>query len=512
MAAIENNANEEMKVDEIESFSLPDVNAFFQGEGPSSDDLERIEEEERLSAYEEGELIDDPVRMYLHEIGRVDLLQPHQETWLGLIREAPKHLARLRREEEEGDEGEEQARRNVELVQRLYQDACDHWRTARTLAEANDLHLPALATILEETLRQQKSLLPEGESALYRLLGAKRWSEEGTWRDIILHVLEMVLDLYLLPPALLERIGEAVRERGQFPAIDEVTQWMIRPSLIEQWWIRVNLMAAEAQQLLVRSNLRLVVNIAKRFVGRGVSFLDLIQEGNIGLLRAVEKFDFARGYKFSTYATWWIRQAVSRAIADQARTIRIPVHMVETINRLMRAQRRLVQELGREPTLDELALEMGFLTEEETNRILEARAAGKPLPPTLEHKLRRAVSKVRRIISISQEPMSLESPVGTEENSALADFIEDQSAPGPLAATSLQLLREQIMDILNDLEDREREVLEMRFGLLDGEPHTLEEVGQRFSVTRERIRQIEAKALRKLRHPGRSRRLKDFLP
>ncbi len=509
MAAKRNTADKKKKAEEMEELLLSDVDALLEGEGPSADELERIEEEARRSAYEEGELIDDPVRMYLHEIGRVDLLQPHQETWLGLIREAPKHLARLRREEAEG---EEPPRGNVELVRQLYEDACAQWRIAQALAETNDLRLPVLVTLLEETLRQQKSLLPEGDSALYRLLGAKRWSEEGLWRDIILSVLEMVLDLYLLPPALLERITQAVRERGECPPVEEVAQWMPRPALIEQWWIRVNLMAAEAQQLLVRSNLRLVVNIAKRYVGRGVSFLDLIQEGNIGLLRAVEKFDFARGYKFSTYATWWIRQAVSRAIADQARTIRIPVHMVETINRLMRAQRRLVQELGREPTLDELALEMGFLTEEETNRILEARAVGKPLPATLEHKLRRAVSKVRRIISISQEPMSLESPVGTEENSALADFIEDQSAPGPMAATSLQLLREQIMEILNDLEDREREVLEMRFGLLDGEPHTLEEVGQRFNVTRERIRQIEAKALRKLRHPGRSRRLKDFLP
>ncbi len=480
--------------------------------GPSSDELERIEEEARRSARDEEDLIDDPVRMYLHEIGRVDLLQPHQETWLGLIREAPKRLGEARsiRRADHPDESSDE--RRPALVLQFYEEARAHWEEARRMAKANAIPLPPLHAIIEEVIRQQKRLLPEGESALYALMGTRRWSEENLWRTIILNLLTMVLDLYLLPPPLLEQIAQAVVGQESLPPTEQVHEWMPSPARIEQWWIRVNLMAAEAQQLLVRSNLRLVVNIAKRYVGRGVSFLDLIQEGNIGLLRAVEKFDFTRGYKFSTYATWWIRQAVSRAIADQARTIRIPVHMVETINRLMRAQRRLVQELGREPTLDELALEMGFLTEEETNRILEARAVGKPLPATLEHKLRRAVSKVRRIISISQEPMSLESPVGTEENSALADFIEDQSAPGPMAATSLQLLREQIMEILNDLEDREREVLEMRFGLLDGEPHTLEEVGQRFNVTRERIRQIEAKALRKLRHPGRSRRLKDFLP
>ncbi|HEU5441724.1 MAG TPA: RNA polymerase sigma factor RpoD [Ktedonobacterales bacterium] len=283
-----------------------------------------------------------------------------------------------------------------------------------------------------------------------------------------------------------------LREIGRVPLLSAAEEVVLAKRMVRgrierekpprQQSYRIIWEGEDGQRRLTEANLRLVVSVAKKYIGRGMSLLDLIQEGNIGLIRAVEKFDYTKGFKFSTYATWWIRQAITRAIADQARTIRIPVHMVETINRLIRTSRRLLQELGRDPTPEEIGAEM-LITPE----------------------------KVREIMKISQEPVSLETPIGEEDDSHLGDFIEDHSALAPADAASHQLLKEQVKDALNGLTQREQEVLRLRFGLDDGRSRTLEEVGREFRVTRERIRQIEAKALRKLRHPSRSRRLKDYL-
>ncbi len=374
---------------------------------------------------------------------------------------------------------------------------------ALTYSLDEDGEVPPLA---ERDLKLEEEIEREARQPLEQVL--EDWDDPTATSDPVRMYLREIGRTALLSSeeevslATAIREGEEAGKKLKTDGVDEETRDAL--TLVMQRGL-------SAEQRLAQANLRLVVSVAKRYVGRGMSFLDLIQEGNIGLLRAVDKFDPTLGFRFSTYATWWIRQAISRAIADQARTIRIPVHMVESINRQIRIQRRLMQEFGREPTPEEVAVEMDFLAPEDRRLIEEALERGQSLDPAINRRLQVAASKVRRIMRIAQEPMSLETPVGAEENSSLGDFIEDDSLPGPADQASRRLLKEQMNEILSGLSERERRVLEMRFGLLDGTARTLEEVGQEFGVTRERIRQIEAKALRKLRHPIRSRKLRDYL-
>ena len=473
-----------------------------------TDDEEALDDlldfdEQQLQADERAADGIDPVRAYLNEIGHTPVLTAEQELCLFALLDAARLACRLR------------ANAQAPVWVQAYAHLTAAWRSVLTACEALSSAPPDLAEMLRAAREMTAPDAHSAPGAFQRYLRALGWGRNPDIERISKPLFEFALAALILPPAFVEQLEAHAAHVPDLPEWDEVSAWLPAPAVCEEHLQLVTQQAEEAKNTLVRANLRLVMSIAKRYLGRGIAFMDLVQEGSMGLLRAIDRFHAWRGFKFSTYATWWIRQAMTRAIADQARTIRLPIHFMDEVNRLIHLQRRMAQTLGQEPTSEELALEMaleeGLLDEQEAARIMEARAKGEALEPVLAHKYDQAVKRVEKIMRLALEPLSLEAPVGTEQNSLMGDFVADESGPSPVELASLQMLKQQIRGLMAGLTKREREILEMRFGFRDGQSHTLEEVSHAFRITRERVRQIEAKALRKLRHPLNSRRLRDYL-
>jgi len=453
------------------------------------------------------ELSEDPVRLYLREIGQVKLLDSDSEFRLSTMIEAYRLFKNMQlRADPQG----------VDLLTAVYRAVVDDmlisWRRLEEDAARLNVHPPDMGLVLASAQALRQGWAIDSPSYLRAFLDNGQWGHDTMWNGLAANAFNLFVNLYMLPPQLADWLLKYYKQNeAGFPSARSLYRNLPAEDDLAYDTKVLEVRSEDANQAIIRANLRLVVSVAKRYLGRGISFLDLIQEGNLGLLRAVNKFDPRRGFKFSTYATWWIRQSINRSIAEQARTIRIPVHLFESITRILRIQRQLVQQYGREPNTNELALEVGYLPTEDVQAILRARAEGLPLEPELQHRWENATAKVYRILRSAEEPVSLEGPVGDEDSSQLGDFIQDDDALEPMDAAAREMLKEQVQHVLAALSDRERQVLELRFGLLDGKDHTLEEVSRYFNVTRERIRQIEAKALRKLRHPTRSRHLRDYL-
>ena len=453
-----------------------------------------------------AELSEDPVRLYLREIGLVKLLDSDSEFRLSTCIEAERLLLDLRRHP---------TRKGVDLACSVYHSVIREldisWTRLSEDAVRLEVALPDLSLALAEAQSLHAGWETTAPSYLRSYLASDLWGHDQLWDSLVGKAFSVFLCLYLLPVSYADWLLKYIRTHHALPALRTMYAHLPEDSILEAEMDAVHLRAEETHQALIRANLRLVVSVAKRYLGRGIPFLDLIQEGNLGLLRAINKFDPRRGFKFSTYATWWIRQSINRSIAEQARTIRIPVHLFEAITRILRAQHQLTQELGRDPSPEELALEVGYLPTSDVQAILRAHAEKMPLDPVIQHRLDMATRRVGRVLRSAEDPVSLDGPVGGDDSSQLEDFIPDDDSLSPLDSAVRDMLREQIQHALETLTDRERQVLELRFGLADGQGHTLDEVSEFYNVTRERIRQIEAKALRKLRHPAHTRLLRDYL-
>jgi RNA polymerase primary sigma factor len=491
-----------------------DLEADFETEEEIEEPLALEEEGSELAAEPievadptiAAELSEDPVRLYLREIGQVKLLDSDSEFRLSTIIESERLVATF--EKTPPRKGTPSA---THVYRMLLEELSTAWQRLGEDAERLRSPLPDLALVIAEAQPLHESWEIDAPSYLRAFLDNGRWGTDPLWDGLVRNAFTVFLGLYCLPNDYAERLGKYAATHQALPALRTMARNLPADRELKQEVDAIHERSDAAQQSLVRANRRLVVSVAKRYLGRGISFSDLIQEGNMGLLRAVGKFDPRRGFKFSTYATWWIRQSINRSIAEQARTIRIPVHLFESITRILRAQRVLVQQLGREPKTEELALEVGYLSAQDVAEILDAQETGSPPNPDVQRRWEQAASKVDRILRSAEEPVSIDSPVGDEDSSQLGDFIQDDDALEPMDAAAREILREQVQHALAALSERERQVLELRFGLIDGKDHTLEEVSRYFNVTRERIRQIEAKALRKLRHPTRSRQLRDYL-